>query len=211
MLENHYYSYHRLCSSLVQEVDDWRGLHSPIDCSVLSTVPKCSECVICLSGVGEWSPGFQSFHASLSGMVTGSVPHTTVIPNPRRPPQVSNFLATPKSHIRRYHFPRYGTTTPSPENLTTISRSSFRFETGYALQPKRLPRPFPPPFISPPSSSFSDPLTTHSKSQDRRLSVKGELIRGLTNGDDAILAAENCIGVNDGVGAWATKPHGHAA
>jgi serine/threonine protein phosphatase PrpC len=54
-------------------------------------------------------------------------------------------------------------------------------------------------------------LTTHFKSQDRRPKVGGELIRGLTNGDDAILAADNFLGVNDGVGAWATKPQGHAA
>ncbi|KAJ5648587.1 hypothetical protein N7490_004959 [Penicillium lividum] len=73
-----------------------------------------------------------------------------------------------------------------------------------------VPAPFPslpPPFLSPPSSSFSDPLTT----QDKRLSVKGELIRGLNNGDDAVIVAENFLGVDDGVGAWATRPGGHAA
>ncbi|KAI9698404.1 MAG: hypothetical protein M1836_003984 [Candelina mexicana] len=37
------------------------------------------------------------------------------------------------------------------------------------------------------------------------------MIRGITNGDDAILVAENFVGTNDGVGAWATKPKGHAA
>ncbi|KAN0080923.1 Protein phosphatase 2C (PP2C)-like domain containing protein, partial [Elaphomyces granulatus] len=47
--------------------------------------------------------------------------------------------------------------------------------------------------------------------QDRRPSVKGEPIRGLTNGDDAILASEDFIGVNDGVGEWATRPQGHPA
>ncbi len=41
--------------------------------------------------------------------------------------------------------------------------------------------------------------------------MDGEVIRGLTNGDDALLAAERYIGVNDGVGAWATRPNGHAA
>lgn len=41
--------------------------------------------------------------------------------------------------------------------------------------------------------------------------MKNELIRGLTNGDDAILASECLLGVNDGVGAWQTKPEGHAA
>ncbi|KAL5365197.1 phosphatase 2C-like domain-containing protein [Aspergillus floccosus] len=83
--------------------------------------------------------------------------------------------------------------------------------TGYALCAKRPSRPFPPPFVSPPSSSFSDPLTTHSQSQDKRLSVRGELVRGLNNGDDAVLVADRFLAVNDGVGAWATKPRGHAA
>ncbi|KAJ5103907.1 hypothetical protein N7532_004436 [Penicillium argentinense] len=114
-----------------------------------------------------------------------------------------------------YHaavWPSYGTTTPVPDRHdVSLARSPFLFETGYALCAKRPSRPFPPPFLSPPSSSFSDPLTTHSLSQDKRLSVQGELIRGLNNGDDAIIVAENFLGVDDGVGAWATKPHGHAA
>ncbi|KAJ5541683.1 hypothetical protein N7494_006759 [Penicillium frequentans] len=115
---------------------------------------------------------------------------------------------------RRYTaavWPSYGTTTPVPNHHQTLAHSPFRFETGYALCAKRPSRPFPPPFLSPPSSSFSDPLTTHSLSQDKRLSVKGELIRGLNNGDDAVIVAENFVGVDDGVGAWATRPCGHAA
>ncbi|KAI9371994.1 hypothetical protein BJX61DRAFT_534330 [Aspergillus egyptiacus] len=117
--------------------------------------------------------------------------------------------------VRRYHrpvWPSYGITTPAPEHYPQSHnlRSPFYFQTGYALCAKRTPRPFPPPFLSPPSSSFSDPLTTHYHSQDKRLSVKGELIRGLNNGDDAILVTENSLGVNDGVGAWATRPRGHA-
>ncbi|KAJ5717915.1 hypothetical protein N7488_003561 [Penicillium malachiteum] len=115
---------------------------------------------------------------------------------------------------RQYHaavWPSYGITTPVPGHHKSLAHSPFRFETGYALCAKRPSRPFPPPFLSPPSSSFSDPLTTHSLSQDKRLSVQGELIRGLNNGDDAILVAENFLGVDDGVGAWATRPHGHAA
>ncbi|CAG8898743.1 unnamed protein product [Penicillium egyptiacum] len=115
---------------------------------------------------------------------------------------------------RPYHaavWPSYGITTPVPHQPFVPPKSPFRFETGYALCAKRPSRPFPPPFLSPPSSSFSDPLTTHGLSQDKRLSVKGELVRGLNNGDDAILVAENFIGVDDGVGAWATKPRGHAA
>lgn len=121
------------------------------------------------------------------------------------------------SHLRHtarpYHagvWPSYGITTPVPYK-PLARKSPFRFETGYALCAKRPSRPFPPPFLSPPSTSFSDPLTTHGQSQDKRLSVKGELVRGLNNGDDAIIVAENFIGVDDGVGAWATKPHGHAA
>ncbi|KAL8906971.1 MAG: hypothetical protein Q9171_006046 [Xanthocarpia ochracea] len=62
-----------------------------------------------------------------------------------------------------------------------------------------------------PSGSFSDPLSTHNRSRDRRSYINGEMIRGITNGDDAVLVGENFIGANDGVGAWAQKPKGHAA
>lgn len=75
---------------------------------------------------------------------------------------------------------------------------------------KRKPRPFPPPFTSPPSISFSDALSTHHKSRDRRAVVHGDLIRGQTNGDDAVYASERFICANDGVGAWAARPRGHA-
>ena len=37
------------------------------------------------------------------------------------------------------------------------------------------------------------------------------MIRGITNGDDAVLLGENFIGANDGVGAWSTREGGHAA
>jgi len=37
------------------------------------------------------------------------------------------------------------------------------------------------------------------------------MIRGITNGDDAVLAEKHFIGANDGVGAWAQKDRGHAA
>lgn len=105
-----------------------------------------------------------------------------------------------------------GTTTPLPdEALSQKPRSPFYFETGYALFAKRPSRPFPPPFSSPPSGSFSDPLSTHNRSRDRRAFVNGEMIRGVTNGDDAVLVGENFIAANDGVGAWATRPKGHAA
>lgn len=92
-----------------------------------------------------------------------------------------------------------------------LSTSPYYFEAGYALFAKRPSRPFPPPFLSPPSGSFSDPLSTHDRSRDRRPSVNGEMIRGITNGDDAVLVSDNFIGANDGVGAWATRHRGHAA
>ncbi|KAJ5989566.1 hypothetical protein N7481_004776 [Penicillium waksmanii] len=125
---------------------------------------------------------------------------------------------TPGQTLRSTHpyhaavWPSFGITTPVPDRQDlSLASSPFRFETGYALCAKRPSRPFPPPFLSPPSTSFSDPLTTHSLSQDKRLSVRGELVRGLNNGDDAIIVTENFLGVDDGVGAWAMKPHGHAA
>ncbi|MCJ1455315.1 hypothetical protein MMC28_005669 [Mycoblastus sanguinarius] len=108
--------------------------------------------------------------------------------------------------------PTAGTKTPLPEEaLHQKPKSPFYFDTGYALFAKRPSRPFPPPFLSPPSGSFSDPLSTHNRSRDRRSYVNGEMIRGITNGDDAVLVGENFIGANDGVGAWATREKGHAA
>lgn len=105
-----------------------------------------------------------------------------------------------------------GRMTPLPgEALQQKLSCPFYFDTGYALFAKRPSRPFPPPFSSPPSGSFSDPLSTHNRNKDRRSYVNGEMIRGLTNGDDAVLVGENFIGANDGVGAWATRPKGHAA
>lgn len=125
------------------------------------------------------------------------------------------WIAAAAYGFRRYNtsLSSHGTTTPSPDGAVVglLSNPPFYFETGYSLCSKRPSRPFPPPFLSRPSTSFSDPLTTHFRSQDKRLSVGGELIRGLTNGDDAVLVAENFIGVNDGVGAWAMRPSGHAA
>ncbi|RAH82533.1 protein phosphatase 2C [Aspergillus japonicus CBS 114.51] len=127
----------------------------------------------------------------------------------------SRVSPTSAAPVRRYRavWPSYGITTPVPDLNPhfPISQSPYCFQTGYALCAKRAPRPFPPPFLSPPSSSFSDPLTTHYLSQDKRLSVRGDLVRGLNNGDDAVLVADNYLAVNDGVGAWATKPQGHAA
>ncbi|KAH8792551.1 phosphatase 2C-like domain-containing protein [Hyaloscypha finlandica] len=102
-------------------------------------------------------------------------------------------------------------TSATPDSPTLQREiSPFRFETGLALFAKRAPRPFPPPFLSPPSGSFSDPLSTHHRSRDRRAFVNGELIRGYTNGDDAVYVSDQFIGANDGVGAWSTRPGGHA-
>ncbi|KAI1335001.1 phosphatase 2C-like domain-containing protein [Xylariaceae sp. FL0016] len=98
-------------------------------------------------------------------------------------------------------------TPPLPD---ACPRLPFRFETGFALFAKRTPRPFPPPFLSPPSGSFSDPLSTHHQSRDKRVYVGGELIRGWTNGDDAVYASDHFICANDGVGAWSARPRGHA-
>lgn len=107
--------------------------------------------------------------------------------------------------------PQVGITTPVPdEDHKPISKSPFYFLTGYAGWAKRPSRPFPPPFFSPPSGSFSDPLSTHNRSRDRRPKVNGEMILGVTNGDDAMLVTENFLAANDGVGAWAQKERGHA-
>lgn len=91
-------------------------------------------------------------------------------------------------------------------------RSPWYFETGYSIFAKRPTRAFPPPFVSYPSGSFSDPLTTHNRPNFRRPKVEGQLLRGITNGDDAIIIdGQNFLAVNDGVGAWAQKERGHAA
>lgn len=94
--------------------------------------------------------------------------------------------------------------------IPALPRLPYKFETGISLFAKRAPRPFPPPFLSPPSGSFSDPLSTHHRSRDRGPKVNGELIKGWTNGDDAAFASEYFIGANDGVGAWSARPRGHA-
>lgn len=97
------------------------------------------------------------------------------------------------------------------EGSVVVSKSAYYFEAGYGLFAKRPSRPFPPPFLSPPSGSFSDPLSTHDRSRDRRPSVNGDMIRGITNGDDAVLVSDNFIAAGDGVGAWASRERGHAA
>ena len=104
------------------------------------------------------------------------------------------------------HLISHGVTTTHPDDAAAKKPSidvPFYFETGYAIFAKRPPRPFPPPFLSLPSGSFS---------RDGRPSVDGKYIKGATNGDDAVIVnGQNFLGVNDGVGAWATKETGHAA
>ena len=131
-----------------------------------------------------------------------------------RPSSTATALLVPS--IQRYSSSQSrsvaGNQTPGPDlAFQQTPRPPFYFDTGYALFAKRASRPFPPPFLSPPSGSFSEPLSTHNQSKDRRPCVNGEMIRGITNGDDAILVGENFIGANDGVGAWATRERGHAA
>ncbi|CZT42760.1 uncharacterized protein RSE6_02708 [Rhynchosporium secalis] len=108
------------------------------------------------------------------------------------------------------NFEKSSTTISAKQPATIKDSLPFRFETGFALYAKRAPRPFPPPFLSPPSGSFSDALSTHDRSRDRRPLVNGQKIRGYTNGDDAVYASDQFIAANDGVGAWSTRPGGHA-
>ncbi|KAH8204807.1 hypothetical protein TruAng_000996 [Truncatella angustata] len=118
--------------------------------------------------------------------------------------------------FRRWHHDHYSEPPPTetgeetPPLTDSCPKLPYRFETGFALFAKRTPRPFPPPFLSPPSGSFSDPLSTHHQSRDKRAFVGGELIRGWTNGDDAVYASDYFICANDGVGAWSMRPRGHA-
>ncbi|PSN63349.1 protein serine/threonine phosphatase 2C, partial [Corynespora cassiicola Philippines] len=117
-----------------------------------------------------------------------------------------------RCYAKRAQQPRVGTTTPVPDDAPPAKlQSPFYFEAGYALYAKRPSRPFPPPFLSLPSTSFSEPLSTFNRSRDRRAYVNGEMIRGVTNGDDAVLVSESFIAANDGVGAWAARERGHAA
>lgn len=137
-------------------------------------------------------------------------------PPPSPPPLAILFLQgryhfSPGSNPKRSRDPQIGLTTPAPEDAARKpSPSPFYFEAGWAGWAKRPSRPFPPPYLSPPSGSFSDPLSTHDRSIDRRPKVNGQMIRGVTNGDDALLVSDNLIGTNDGVGAWAQRERGHA-
>lgn len=123
-----------------------------------------------------------------------------------------NFTSTAALTSRRQHVVLEGTHTNFDKIPDPPSKLPFYLETGYSVFAKRLSRPFPPPFVSVPSGSFSDPLTTHDRVTYRHPSVDGQYLKGTTNGDDAILISNhNFLIVNDGVGAWAQKERGHAA
>jgi protein phosphatase PTC7 len=134
-------------------------------------------------------------------------------------------LLRPSSHLlvrpHHHHHPpsTRGNTTSSTPTKSAVSTSappsppSCRFVPSYSLFAKRPPRPFPPPFHTPPASSFSDPLTTNTR--DPRIAQErpegAAFLSGVTNGDDAVLTHEHYLAVGDGVGAWNTRSHGHAA
>ncbi|KIW99918.1 uncharacterized protein Z518_10846 [Rhinocladiella mackenziei CBS 650.93] len=145
-----------------------------------------------------------------------SVPLTQRSPPPQRRHFPFGTFTTSTLHHRRYLISEGRTTAPSDdessEYLSPSPSSPFYLETGYSIFAKRPSRPFPPPFVSLPSGSFSDPLTTHNPVRGRRPSINGQPILGITNGDDAIIIGDqNFVAVNDGVGAWAQKERGHAA
>lgn len=118
------------------------------------------------------------------------------------------------SGVARYNsrikLPPFASEVKNDKSNLTKRPLPFEFETGVALFAKKTARPFPPPFLSPPSGSFSDPLSTHNKSRDKREFLNGELIRGFSNGDDAVYVGNHFIAANDGVGAWSSRPGGHA-
>lgn len=123
-------------------------------------------------------------------------------------------ISTVRRYTSRRHLISEGRRTePKGSPLPEIPRRSpWYLDTAYSIFAKRTTRPFPPPFVSYPSGSFSDPLTTHNRPQLRQPKVGDELLRGITNGDDAIIIdGQNFLACNDGVGAWAQKERGHAA
>jgi protein phosphatase PTC7 len=87
---------------------------------------------------------------------------------------------------------------PPPPSL-----ADFHLVSSYSLFAKRPARPFPPPFNSPSPSSVSGSSVEHTEG--------AHFLAGATNGDDAVLTNPHFLAVADGVGAWNTKSHGHAA
>lgn len=138
--------------------------------------------------------------------------HVTTFHRAILPTQLCRYLSS-RSPARRFLISAGRRTEPPDTPLPQLPRRSpWYFETAYSIFAKRPTRAFPPPFVSYPSGSFSDPLTTHNRPDVRRPKVDGQLLRGITNGDDAIIIdGQNFLAVNDGVGAWAQKERGHAA
>ncbi|KAF3103005.1 hypothetical protein TWF594_000949 [Orbilia oligospora] len=124
----------------------------------------------------------------------------------------------------------------TPESPISSPQTIPTFQTGFSLYAKRAPRPFPKPWINPPTSSFSEPLSVHSTSLSRRplhphqhqlytpaSSTPNEnaaaeasarttrFLRGYTNGDDALLIHDKYLAVADGVGSWNMKEKGYPA
>ncbi|KAF3932443.1 hypothetical protein ABW19_dt0201116 [Dactylella cylindrospora] len=120
---------------------------------------------------------------------------------------------------------------PSPEPPSQATPAPHpTFQTGFSLYAKRPPRPFPKPWINPPTSSFSEPLSIHSTSLSRRplyphqhvqpdlyahdpskAPIGGRFLRGYTNGDDALLVHNRYLAVADGVGSWNLRDRGYPA
>lgn len=144
-----------------------------------------------------------------------SLPSHQVVLCSRRSNHSTRAVFTLANKTSRRHLISEGSTTTPQEDESTSPPPNdlpFYLETGYSIFAKRPSRAFPPPFVSLPSGSFSDPLTTHNPVRGRRPFVNGVPVRGVTNGDDAIIIGDhNFLAVNDGVGAWAQKERGHAA
>ncbi|KAK6526472.1 hypothetical protein TWF694_005058 [Orbilia ellipsospora] len=135
-------------------------------------------------------------------------------PPPRQPNIFKN--ATISTHRAFSHHRLFSTSSPS---------SNSSFQTGFSLYAKRPPRPFPKPWINPPLSSFSEPLSVHSTSLSRRplyphqhslqdtvpSGGSARFLRGYTNGDDALLMHHRYLAVADGVGSWNTRERGYPA
>ncbi|KAK5079211.1 hypothetical protein LTR64_002370 [Lithohypha guttulata] len=149
---------------------------------------------------------------------TGEVMNHSYLPKHVASLQTSFFkrslrYSSSRANARRHLISEGRNTEPKDSPLPKLpQRSPWYLDTAYSIFAKRPTRPFPPPFVSYPSGSFSDPLTTHNRPRLRQAEVDGQLLRGITNGDDAIIIdGQNFLAVNDGVGAWAQKERGHAA
>ncbi|KAK6338459.1 hypothetical protein TWF730_002522 [Orbilia blumenaviensis] len=124
----------------------------------------------------------------------------------------------------------------SPDSSSSGTAHVPNFQTGFSLYAKRAPRDFPKPWINPPTSSFSEPLSIHSTSLSRRPIYPHQLqlytpasstpnenaaaeasarttrfLRGYTNGDDALLIHDKYLAVADGVGSWNMREKGYPA